>query len=447
MSASRLAMAMLLTLGVGCASTSESPAQEAASPSPQQQAAVIKSAPRGASSKGRVLRTKESVLAPEDTNARMRSEAPVTAASDMPSEAPSTPPETVTPSTPPSPPPIQPVTSSMLVPLRALCRPNAPIELDVRAPVEHGPLVIHVMDRAGTTMDQLAVTAGVVDLSPLMKELERADRARWLQLRESGQPGGAPCWFVPLRAAPPVRTVRSIRASTQQPYLRVVGWGDRAYDPTDAETAAVMPTWTAPDPIVTSGFRLEPAVDVILHTDAGPLRVALVPDAAPATVENFLRLAREGFFDGTIFHRVVPLDREGRPFVIQGGDPTGTGDGGPGWNLALEPSDLPHDRGVLGMARGDDPHSAGSQFYVSLSREGTARLDGQYCTFAVLMDGWDTLDAIAAGTIGDATTGRPAVPVRIERVEIVPAPPRGESPLWPGPPKPEIVSPSPTPQR
>jgi peptidyl-prolyl cis-trans isomerase B (cyclophilin B) len=144
---------------------------------------------------------------------------------------------------------------------------------------------------------------------------------------------------------------------------------------------------------------------------------------------------------------VVPLDRDGRPFVVQGGDPTGTGDGGPGWNLALEPSDLPHDRGVLGMARGDDPHSAGSQFYVSLSREGTARLDGQYCTFAVITDGWDTLDAIASGAIGDATTGRPAVPVRIERVEIVPAPPRGTSPLWSGPPKRENVSPSPTPER
>jgi peptidyl-prolyl cis-trans isomerase B (cyclophilin B) len=436
-------MAMLLTLGVGCASTPESPAAEATSPSVPPPAAVTKPAPRALSAKGRVLRTKESVLAPDGTNARMHTDQPVSIATDRAIETRSAAAETVTPPAPPTPA----VTSPTLTPVRTLCRPDAPIELEVRAPATHGPLVLHVLDRAGTSLDELAVTPGMVDLSPLVTVLERADRARWLQLRESGQPVGAPVWFVPLRAAPPVRTVRSIRASTQQPYLRVVGWGDRAYDPTDAETAAAMPTWTAPDPIVTSGFRLEPAVDVILHTDAGPLRVALVPDAAPATVENFLRLAREGFFDGTIFHRVVPLDRDGRPFVVQGGDPTGTGDGGPGWNLALEPSDLPHDRGVLGMARGDDPHSAGSQFYVSLSREGTARLDGQYCTFAVLADGWDTLDAIAAGTIGDATTGRPAVPVRIERVEIVPAPPRGASPLWPGPPKPEIVSPSPTPQR
>ena len=446
MRASRLALAVLLTLGCGCASTPDAPATQTETQAAPQQPTAAKPTPRAASSKGRVLRTKESVLTPEDTNARMRSDPPA-AALETTSDTPTTPPETAAPSAPPAPPPTQTVTSPMLVPMRTLCRPDAPIELDVRAPAEHGPLVIHVMDRAGTSVDQFAVTPGVVDLAPLATELQRSDRARWLQLRESDQPVGTPVWFVPLRAAPPVRTVRSIRASTQQPYLRVVGWGDRAYDPTDAETAAAMPTWTAPDPIVTSGFRLEPAVEVILHTDTGPLRVAMVPDAAPATAENFLRLAREGFFDGTIFHRVVPLDREGRPFVVQGGDPTGTGDGGPGWNLALEPSDLPHDRGVLGMARGDDPHSAGSQFYVSLSREGTARLDGQYCTFAVLTDGWDTLDRIASGTIGDATTGRPAVPVRIERVEVVPAPPRGASPLWSGPPKPAVVSPSPSPER
>jgi peptidyl-prolyl cis-trans isomerase B (cyclophilin B) len=90
----------------------------------------------------------------------------------------------------------------------------------------------------------------------------------------------------------------------------------------------------------------------------------------------------------------------------------------------MEPSDLPHDRGVLGMARGDDPDTAGSQFYVCLSREGTARLDGQYCTFGSLREGFDTLDRIAATPIGDAATGRPKDPPTLERVELVPAPPR-----------------------
>jgi cyclophilin family peptidyl-prolyl cis-trans isomerase len=342
----------------------------------------------------------------------------------------------------------EPVSSPSLSSLRGISRPNGPIEVLVQAPEGHGPLAIVVLDRAGNAQERISVTPGTVDLAPLATALERADRALWLQLTEDERAVGQPLWFVPLRAAPPVRTVRSIRASTQQPYQRVVGWGDRAYDPNDSETAAAMPSWSAPDPIVTSGFRIEPAQIAVLHTGQGDIRVAFAPDAAPATVENFLRLAREGFFDGTTFHRVVPLDREGRPFVIQGGDPTGTGDGGPGWNLALEPSDLTHDRGVLGMARGDDPHSAGSQFYISLSREGTARLDGQYCTFGMMLDGWDTLDRIAAGEIGDATTGRPAEPVRIERVELLPAPPRDGTPLWTGAPKAEAqVSPSASPER
>lgn len=224
MRASRLALAVLLTLGCGCASTPDAPATQAETPVAAQQPTAAKPVPRTASAKGRVLRTKESVLTPEDTNARMRSDPPMTVASGTTSDMPETSPETVAPPTPPSPSPTQPVTSPMLVPMRTLCRPDAPIELDVRAPAEHGPLVIHVMDRAGTSVDQLAVTPGVVDLAPLVKELQRADRACWLQLRESDQPVGAPIWFVPLRAAPPVRTVRSIRAGTQQPYLRVVGW-------------------------------------------------------------------------------------------------------------------------------------------------------------------------------------------------------------------------------
>jgi len=125
-----------------------------------------------------------------------------------------------------------------------------------------------------------------------------------------------------------------------------------------------------------------------------------------------------------VFHRIVPMNREGQPFVVQGGDPTGTGDGGPGWNLALEPSDLPHDLGVVGMARGDEPHSAGSQFYFALSREGTAKLDNQYCTFGFVVSGRDALQKIAQANIADATTGRPTSAPKIQYVEIVPAPAR-----------------------
>ncbi len=344
-----------------------------------------------------------------------------------------------------------------LRPVRTIARPGGPVELAVTAPERSGALTVLVLDRTGTPLDTLSVTPGVMDALALCPALAQTQQTLWLQLAEDGTPVGTPVWVTPLRSPPPARTVRSVRASNQQPYLRVVGWGDRAFDPADPETAAAMPTWSAPDPVVTAGFRLESATDAVLETGEGPIRVALAPDAAPATVDNFLRLARAGFYDGTLFHRVVPADREGRPFVVQGGDPTGTGDGGPGWNLALEPSDLPHDRGVLGMARGDDPHSAGSQFYIGLSREGTARLDRQYCTFGVMLDGFDALDRIARSEIGDQATGRPTHPPVLQRVRLVPSAacvpgrdPHGRAPTPPAPPAPAAISPSspaPTPER
>lgn len=444
----RTAIVALVALTAGCASSE--------TPEPQARPAATEAPREAARQPEQSVPRRESVLDAQDgrdlmrtdrgsgTETRIDADASITRRIAEPSAA------EPSPAIVPAPRPAPEDPSGSLTPRRALVRPGAPIELMVRARAGHGPLSIVLLDRAGRVVDRMGVAPGTVDLTPLASTLDRLDRAVWLQLREGERSIGSPVWCVPLRAAPPVRTVRSIRASNQQPYLRVVGWGDRAYNPADPETAAALPNWTAADPVVTAGFRLERAVDAVLVTEAGPIRVSFAPDAAPATVDNFLRLAREGFYEGTIFHRVVPLDRDGRPFVVQGGDPTGTGDGGPGWNLALEPSDLPHDRGVLGMARGDEPHSAGSQFYVSLSREGTARLDGQYCTFAAMVDGWDALDRIAAGAIGDATTGRPAVPVRIERVELVPAPPRDLGPWWAGPPKPpapEPISPSPSPTR
>ena len=336
--------------------------------------------------------------------------------------------------------PAAPVARHALIAARAVTQPDAPMVVRVIAPEAHGALALRVIDRSGKVLETVSVTAGSINLRPLAPSIADAQHTLWLQLMEEDQAVGTPLWITPLRAPPAARTVRSMRLNTQQPYTRVVGWGDRAFDPHDPETAQAMPSWVASDPVVTGGFRLESACEAVLHTSEGDLRIAFAPDAAPATVDNFLRLARVGFYDGTIFHRIVPLDREGRPFVVQGGDPTGTGDGGPGWNLALEPSDMPHARGVLGMARGDDPHSAGSQFYIGLSRDGTARLDGQYCTFAFMMDGMDTLDRLAQSPIGDSATGRPSKPPTLDRVEIVPAracetgrPPHGGEPTPPTP--------------
>jgi peptidyl-prolyl cis-trans isomerase B (cyclophilin B) len=245
----------------------------------------------------------------------------------------------------------------------------------------------------------------------------------WVQLAKAGEPIGS-AWVVqPLIGRPLCRTAKALRPDGKTEYTRIIGWGDLLLEDTE-EYRALKDAWPKPDPIVRSGLRIYADRDVLLRTDHGEIRVALAPHVAPNTAWNFRWLVENGFYDGTAFHRVVKYDREGRPFVIQGGDPTGTGDGGPGYDLPMEPSELKHDFGVISMARNDDPDSAGSQFFFCLSREGTARLDWQYCAFGWAVDGADAIATIADVEIADLSTGRPKSPSLVVKAELVPAPPR-----------------------
>ena len=131
---------------------------------------------------------------------------------------------------------------------------------------------------------------------------------------------------------------------------------------------------------------------VIKLQDGGSIGLELYPDIAPISTENFLKLAREGFYNGVTFHRVVP------GFVIQGGDPTGTGMGGPGYTIKGEfaangfKNDLKHTRGVISMARSMDPNSAGSQFFIVV--DDAPHLDGQYAAFGRVTSGMECVDKI-----------------------------------------------------
>lgn len=133
---------------------------------------------------------------------------------------------------------------------------------------------------------------------------------------------------------------------------------------------------------------------LITMEDGDTMSAELYPEIAPKTVENFVKLVNEKFYDGLIFHRVIP------GFMIQGGDPQGTGMGGSGYSIVGEfssngfPNDLKHTRGVLSMARAMDPNSAGSQFFIM--HQDAPHLDGQYAAFGKLTDGFDTLDKIAS---------------------------------------------------
>ena len=128
--------------------------------------------------------------------------------------------------------------------------------------------------------------------------------------------------------------------------------------------------------------------------NGGVMTLELYEDKAPVTTENFIKLAKEGFYDGLIFHRVI------ENFMIQGGDPTGTGMGGPGWQIKGEfysngvKNDLKHTRGVISMARSRHPDSAGSQFFIM--HKDAPHLDGQYAAFGKITDGFDCLDEIAS---------------------------------------------------
>lgn len=140
------------------------------------------------------------------------------------------------------------------------------------------------------------------------------------------------------------------------------------------------------------------------------MKAELYPELAPNTVNNFLSLVNKGFYNGLIFHRVIP------GFMIQGGDPDGTGMGGPGYGIRGEfakngvDNDLPHTTGVLSMARSGHPDSAGSQFFIMV--DDAPHLDGQYAAFGKVIEGVDA--ALAIAEVGRDGRDRPLSPQRIQ---------------------------------
>jgi peptidyl-prolyl cis-trans isomerase B (cyclophilin B) len=145
-----------------------------------------------------------------------------------------------------------------------------------------------------------------------------------------------------------------------------------------------------------------------LHTNAGPVTVTFFDDDAPKTVENFRKLAGDGFYDGLIFHRVI------KDFMIQGGDPEGTGTGGPGYTFEDEINDHKVVRGALAMANAG-PNTNGSQFFI-VTTEAAPWLDGKHTVFGEVTDGMDAVDAIEATETGPGD--RPTEQQVIERVEL-----------------------------
>lgn len=268
---------------------------------------------------------------------------------------------------------------------------NRPFPIEVRG---KGRLEIRLLAAGSAeTVERAETRAGGQDLAKLFPYLwtRKERRVLYAQLYSGGKPKGPALVLRPMVNAPlsllkPDKTVE-FQKDEDDEYAGVQAWVDQ---------------------------------DLVLETSLGKMRFRLRPDCAPNTVRTIMDLVRGGYYRDVIFHRVVAQAR-GLPFVIQGGDPAGTGSGGPGFAYALEDSSLPHDFGVVSIARSTDPNTNGSQFFVCLSREGTARLDHKYASFGQLLEGADVVRKIAAVPVGK--DDRPNDPPVIRRAVLVDAAP------------------------
>jgi peptidyl-prolyl cis-trans isomerase B (cyclophilin B) len=343
---------------------------------------------------------------------------------------------------------------------------HRPVMIEVTPPESAETMRLVLMDADGNLhVEPFAVEAGRFDLSEAVPEIWRLRRAAYLQLFADDAAVGSSLVVQPMLSRLVPVTEEALNPSGVT-YTRITGWYDETRPPAapgdapgDRPDGELMDPRTEPaedpwlpnrrvddDTRLLSGLRLYTEHDVVVRTTRGDSRLALRPDHAPNAVWNFLMLCHGGFYRDIPFHRIVPMTRDGDPFVIQAGDPTETGSGGPGYWLPLERSTLPHDFGVLSMARDIDPDSAGSQFFICLSRAGTARLDGNYCAFGQAVEGAGVIQAIADTALADVATGRPADPPVIEFAVLVPSPPRGPGFGRPDPPvRPGAAEPPPAP--
>jgi peptidyl-prolyl cis-trans isomerase B (cyclophilin B) len=170
----------------------------------------------------------------------------------------------------------------------------------------------------------------------------------------------------------------------------------------------------SPDPNYKSEYAGKKPIVTIEMEDGSKIKAELYPDIAPKTVDNFISLIQKNFYDGLIFHRVIP------DFMIQGGDPEGIGSGGPGYNIPGEftsngfKNDLKHTRGVLSMARSKAPDSAGSQFFIMV--KDNTQLDGNYAAFGKVTEGMETVDKIVNTKRGQ--NDKPVEPQKMKKVTV-----------------------------
>ncbi len=243
-----------------------------------------------------------------------------------------------------------------------------------------------------------SVIPGVVDLAALFPRLWKNDKPELLraQLRVGSTSLGPPLVLQPMTA--PARA-------------------------TPADPTGVRQRFAPGTPAYFGGLRVYVDKRVLMTTTLGEMEIALKPEAAPNTAWNFRHLVEGGFYNGLTFHRLIVGDTPENGYVAQAGDPMGTGEGGPGYSIPLESSNLPHDVGVVSMARLTAPDTAGSQFFICLSRARCAALDGGYAAFGRVVRGIEVVRAMAGAAVDPRD--KPIKPIVIQRARLIDAPPMG----------------------
>lgn len=305
---------------------------------------------------------------------------------------------------------LTPIASAQLKPDRLYYGVNRPVPMTVAAPAGGGELSISLL--APVTAEVVASAAaagGGVDLAALFPKL-------W-------QPEGEPKVLYAQLFAGEAKVGPAV---VIQPMVAT----KYAVSVTDGTKPWV---WREPQTKPYSGVRAYVDQRVVFETTAGDVELMLRPDEAPHTAFNFLHLAQGGYYTDIPFHRIADFLRKGRASILQAGDPSGTGEGGPGYMIDLEDSKLPHEFGVLSMARTRDPNTGGAQVFVAMDREAVLSLDGNYTTFAQAVSGADVLMKIGATPL-DPETGKPIDAPRITRARVVNAPPYEGVPAFLTPP-------------
>ncbi|CAE7755041.1 cyp9 [Symbiodinium sp. CCMP2592] len=262
-----------------------------------------------------------------------------------------------------------------------------------------GEITVRVYDPIAQEWTHEAPAAsGRVDLTSLLPYLweTKPQTVSYAQLELDGTPTGAPLVLQPLVTPNRAKLVDATTMALSEDPRGAVVFEDKRLPALQGQGKSE----SGLRQVTFSGLRVYVDQEVVMKTSAGDIVFRMRPDAAPNTAYNFLHLSDGGFYTNIIFHRIVAALPNGNPFVIQVGDLSGTGSGGPGYMIDLEDSSLPHDFGVLSMARDSDPDTNGSQVFVALSREGTAFLDGRYTAFAEAVQGAQVIREIAATPVG-----------------------------------------------